>query len=224
MSAVRHLIRICALGSVLVANSFAVTLYEQNFDSLTPALNAALSEWFIYRPAIDIVADNSLGIRCHNNTGNCVDLDGTYMQGTHMWSQETYNFLEGFRYVLSFWLSGNQRDLGSTDTLFVRLGSLVQEYNLLGSSPWTQYTMELLGNNTSGKILFDQRGNPNLYVGDNIGIVLDDLRLESFSVLSSDLSGPGGLGDVTANPEPGTILLLASGLGALLLRRRVTVK
>ncbi|MDX1979627.1 MAG: PEP-CTERM sorting domain-containing protein [Bryobacteraceae bacterium] len=220
MTAARHFIRIWALGAVLVGNSFAVTLYEQNFDGLTPALNAALSEWFIYRPAIDIVADNTLDIRCQNNTGNCVDLDGTYMQGTHMWSQQTYQFQEGFRYVLSFWLSGNQRDLTATDTLFVRLGSLVQEFNLLGSAAWQNYTMELLGDGSSGKILFDQRGNPNPYVGDNIGIVLDNLRLDEFSLLESDFSGPGGLGDVTANPEPGTIFLLASGLGALLWRRR----
>lgn len=221
MSAFRLGLRLFAFGSLLAGSSFGNILFEDTFESETPALNGTLSNWYIYRPGVDVIADNTYLLRCQGNAGVCVDLDGTYMQGVYMWSNSTFQFLPGFRYVLTLQLSGNQRLLQDTDTLIVRLGNTSQTFNLAGNAAWNTYTIELIGNGSSGRIWFDMRGPDNATgrYGDNVGIVLDTVTLDQQSLLSN-AAAPAA--DVVANPEPGTIFLLAAGLGVVAWRRRQT--
>ncbi len=216
-AAIRKGFQILAFGSLLAGSSFGAILFQDNFDAESPALNGSLSNWFIYRPGVDVIADNTYFLRCSGNAGTCVDLDGTYMQGVYMWSNATFQFLPGFTYNLTMRLSGNQRDLANTDSLVVRLGSLSQTFDLLGSSPWQTYTMSLAGDGSTGRIWFDMRGpdNAGSVYGDNVGILLDALVLE-------EIAGQTDVPDIQNAdiPEPGSALLLAAGLGVLALRGR----
>jgi hypothetical protein len=107
--------------------------------------------------------------------------------------------------VLSFDLSGNQRG-GASDTVQVFFGdaltpTLLDTITLEPSAPFTTYSYNVTG---PGHIIFNHEG------GDNLGLILDNVRLAT---------------QAAAVPEPGTLALIGGGLAALellLLRRRAS--
>jgi hypothetical protein len=96
------------------------------------------------------------------------------------------------KYVLSFWLAGSQR--GDTNSVLVGFGGTSDTITLASSVPFTLYTYSFTAA-APFQLSFHNAG------GDNVGLLLDNVTLD-------------------AVPEPGTLLLLGSGLSALALRRR----
>ncbi len=99
--------------------------------------------------------------------GLFVDLDGSCKQGGTLQTKDALDFRPG-RYVLDFWLAGNQRN-STLDTLDVSVGPLYQRRFILpASEPFTLYSETLsVANRTRARVVFKHHG------GDDHGILLD---------------------------------------------------
>jgi hypothetical protein len=115
------------------------------------------------------------------------------------------NTVPGQSYTLTFWL---QHDGGVPNYFWVSFNGVVlnQIWRSLNPFPYTQFTYSnLIATSGSTELSFVIQQNPNYF------------RLDDISV-----TGPSGLVNppTAPVPEPGTILLLGSGLAGLVARRR----
>lgn len=90
--------------TIAASSANAAILFSENFDADTPALNSSLAQ-FTVAGQVDTVASGTFGITC---PGNCLDLDGT--SGPGAITSTPIFFLAGRPVIVSFDLSGNQRD------------------------------------------------------------------------------------------------------------------
>ena len=187
----------------------AATVFTDNFNGVSSSLNTAPAGWQVVSGTgtVDTIANGGFGIICLGATGGCVDLDGSSSNAGYLRTTATFGFSSGGDYSLTAYLSGNQRG-GSSDSL--NFGISDGSSNLCStavsgvapSAPFAQYTCFFTAASSfSGFIFFDHAG------GDNIGMILDDVRLES-------------RGNGTSVPEPGSLVLLGLGLAGLGLSRR----
>lgn len=183
------------LAAALAPASQAVVLFADDFNTEnggnTQTNYAAFANWTVSDGAVDLIANGSFGL---TGSGMFVDMDGSANNAGRLTTLQTFNLMAGTPYILSFRLSGNQRG-GANDTVDVSLGGAFSEsFTRAPSAQWQLVTRDFTpGSNSSAQLVFDHRG------ADNLGILLDDVRLE-------------------AVPEPAT--LAALGLGALALLRR----
>lgn len=176
----------------------ATVVFFDSFDTEALELNTTLDNWTVTNGTIDVVGLITYPTLCAGGPSPtaCVDLDGSSSDaGTITHTQA----VAAGDYRLSYWLRGNARPEYPTrgpDTVVITLDTSNGGHTLPYDEPWTEYSLLLTGyagGNLS--IVFDHAG------GDNVGLLLDDVKLE-------------------AVPEPGTLLLLGSGISALALRRR----
>lgn len=177
-------------------------IFSDNFDSEAGAngisqLNYnSFTNWTVGNGTVDVVANtNGWGIRCAGNSGKCVDLDGSTGNAGELTSN-AFNLAAG-NYVLTFDISGNQRN-SSSDSMLLTLGGYINDtISLNATAPWQTVSYAFNVNSaSSNNISFNHNG------GDNIGIMLDNVTLTS----SVD--------------EPATIALLSLGLLGLGAARR----
>ena len=199
------LLAVGLLAGPTLAN--AVTIFTDNFNGVSSSLNTAPAGWQVVNGTVDTIANGGFGISCRGATGGCVDLDGSTSNAGNLRTTATFGFSSGVDYSLTAYLSGNQRG-GASDSL--TFGISDGSSNLCStavsgvapSAPFAQYTCFFTAASSfSGFIFFDHAG------GDNIGMILDDVRLES-------------RGNGTSIPEPGSLVLLGLGLAGLGLSRR----
>lgn len=189
-----------ALSGVLAAGVQGGIIFNDNFDSSLPAtqLNPAVPGWNSLNGTVDYIKNGGYGISCVGGGGGCIDLDGTTSDAADFTSQASFNLVSGHTYVLSYFLSGNQR--GGSDTVVASFGGVSQSTVLGAGDPFALYTLTVKpSSNMSSSIVFSNAG------GDNIGAILDGVTVEE---------------RLAAVPEPGTVVLLPAALAALMYWKR----
>jgi PEP-CTERM motif len=193
-------LKVLALAIVLVWPAVSkADGFTENFDSLTPTLNATnLGAFTVTSGSVDVVGGSLYGYLCvPPESGNCVDLDGsTYVAGQI--SSASLTLVPG-AYAFSFDLIGSQRGVDTSTT--VTLGSLYNQTFLLSSGDDTSgivNTIIVVGATTVAPLIFTSN------TSGNAGALLDNVS-------------------VVSTPEPATLSLLGIGLASLMfVRRRAT--
>ncbi|MDX1979626.1 MAG: PEP-CTERM sorting domain-containing protein [Bryobacteraceae bacterium] len=193
-------LRVGAVTLLVAGASPAITIFTDGFESNASGSNLVPSGWTVSLGTVDVLAEG-VSFDCHTGA-RCVDLDGTSSNAGRLESATEYTFTSGVTYTLTFWLSRNQRGFGGPDNMTACLGTeCVNFVNLPASvrseNTWAMYTIVLAGTDSQGRISFDHGG------GDNVGLILDDVRLADSTV-----------------PEPGTFALLGTALACVGLYRR----
>jgi hypothetical protein len=220
----RRLVASAVLMMAAVPASAATVLFSQNFDSLPVGVPAASVPGFNVTGTVDVVADNSFGIRCVGNAGKCLDIDGT--PGPGSLASNSIAFAAARKVTVSFDVSGNQRNQTSDEFRFnFSFGaptdmnqfscssgftlcasgnfpgftaSGVYSETIAGSRPWVSYSMSFTPGQAGAMQLFFSSTS-----ADFIGPMLDNVVVTQAAV-----------------PEPASWAMLIAGFGLVGAARR----
>lgn len=172
----------------------AQTVFFDDFNDEFPDLDAVPNGWTVTNGTVDIIGSGPNGTLFDARPGNgyYIDLDGSSNNAGRLTTR--LSFAAGTAYELSFDLSGSG-GVEESMTYGIDFDSpLAPDFLLPVASSSSQFTrVSLLFSTpvaTGGAVVFDHAG------GDNIGLLLDDVR-------------------VAVIPEPHAWGLLLAGLGLL---------
>ena len=178
------------------ASAQAGDLFYDDFDTENGGnsqLNySGFANWGVTVGTVDLIANGFAGL---SGNGMFVDMDGSSGIAGVMRTNQIFNLTGGVEYTLSFRLSGNQRG-GSQDLMNVNIANYTENFSEAPNSGWQVVTRNFTpAVDTASKLSFEHFG------GDNLGMLIDEVRL-------------------TVVPEPSSVLAIAAGLGLWIARRR----
>jgi hypothetical protein len=202
----RRLLTLCSvLALAMVGQLKATTIFSDNFNAENGGIGAlnynAFANWSVSGGTVDLIGSPGFFDFFPAN-GLYVDLDGTSFQAGTLTSIGIP--ITPGNYVLSFLLAGSQRGDFNTVHVNVSGGLASSTYSLNSDTPLTLETMSFtVLAPTTINLSFHNEG------GDNIGLILDNVRLNQ---VSSPVPDSGS-----------TILFLAIGMFGLgLMGRKFT--
>ena len=188
---------ICLIICLCAGQSFAdYIIFEDNFDSYSPGLNwAGSTNWTITDGTVDIIGDGSSWPYYPTGHGLYVDLDGSTSTSGTMLSL-ALNLTEGTSYKLSYELAGNHVPLDGylsddVDVVLLQGNTVINttHYTLLKNDSFQEYTYTFTAIDSDNYYLkFIQYGN------DNVGALLDNVKMAVVPVPATILLGLLGLG------------------------------
>jgi hypothetical protein len=191
LSVMRALFATVAIISGLASAASASTIVLQddfNYGSTTQlsiSTNFLAPNWTA-SPTIDYLATgSSFGGLCQN-TGGCLDLDGSSNNAGVLSS--VVSFAAG-TYDLAFQMFGNGRGAAS-DSVTITLGSYTLVLSNIASGDDVSQTVHFT--TTGGNLSFANAG------GDNVGAILSSVTLTAVPLPAGGLLLLGGLGGLTA--------------------------
>ncbi len=141
------------------------------------------ANWTISNGSVDLIGNGYYDF--YPGNGLYVDLDGSTGDAGRM----TSDTIAPGNYIFSFVLGGSTR--GDANTVNVSFGNYSEGITLDSSAPLTTYTYNVNVPVGGSAIIFDHAG------GDNLGLILDHVK-------------------VSTTPVPSALLLMGSGLLGLL--------
>lgn len=190
---------LAAITMLACTASHAAPLFEDNFDTNGgTVLNwDGGDNWSVQNGTVDLVASGDYGIDCLGGAGHCVDLDGSSNNAGEILSVNL-GPLDAGDYKFSYWLSGNQRNAQMDIAVALSFGDgevfSMEVHSLFGTDGWDRYTQKFTLNQVTDPVYL----NFSNLLGDNIGIVLDDVKLAHAVVAEPATLGLLGIGFLAA--------------------------
>ena len=167
-----------ALWLSTVPLSAVQILLDDNFNSENGGVGkvnyTAFANWTVSDGTVDLIGNGFYDFLPGN--GLYLDMDGSTRNAGKITTKTSFDFIPGATYTLQFDLAG--ANAGPDDQLNsvivqVQLGNILNEtIELPKTALFSTYTRTFtVGAATSGRLSFDGVG------GDNIGLLLDDVRL-----------------------------------------------
>jgi hypothetical protein len=181
--------------------SHAVVIFADDFSGATKGLgNAPLTNaptgWVVDYGAVDVIGAGLFNFYPGNN--NYIDMNGSTRQSGGIHTLNTFNFLAGKTYTVSFDYGNNPNSAnnGSTETLTASVlgfpGITISQVGSIANFITQSFSFTALANFSSALYFAGSGTNDN----DNGGIILDNVSLSTV-------------------PVPAALPLLAAGLGVL---------